>query len=129
LLEIDVRKRTIIYCEDFGKWVVKTEGALRHPDGLKPYTGYGHERFGTQREALQFVMADTRKLLEAAIERTKAEDNVEKKETLFREVMRLAWEDVGWIRMIHPREYIYRDLCKNEKENPDGSNSLPAEES
>ena len=43
------------------------------------------------------------------IERTKAEDNVEKKETLFREVMRLAWEDVGWIRMIHPREYIYRE--------------------
>ena len=61
-------------------------------------------------------------LLVDTITNTKAETVTIKKEELFKQVMNLAWDETSiYLRLnpeirMHPREYIYRELCGFPKE-------------
>lgn len=70
---------------------------------------------------------NAKKRLNIAIEKTKQENDPQKKEIEFKNVMELAWEENDWFQKInnhlvysHPREYLLREKCgfSREKEAP-----------
>lgn len=117
-MEIKVHKRYVKFSEGFAKWVVVEEGIFSSPGlGWRPFISYLRDRFSSEPQAARAAQERTRIQLDEAINRTQDTQDAVAKEEMFKEVMRLAWEDVEFellidrdIRM-HPRDYIYRKLC------------------
>ena len=78
---------------------------------------YLRERFSSEEEAARAAQERSRAQLAEAIECTRNTKDAEAKEEMFLDVMRLAWEHVGFILQadpyirMHPREHDYRKRC------------------
>ena len=117
-METKVHKRYVKYSEGFSQWVVVEEGIFSSPRlGWRPFMCYLRERFSSEEEAARAAQERSRAQLAEAIECTRNTKDAEAKEEMFLDVMRLAWEHVGFILQadpyirMHPREHDYRKRC------------------